>query len=70
MNENEIRKYVKEGCELEDELETEVAKISKKLLSSMDWPINEIKSDSSVQGLNGKVRADFLVGKRGFYPML
>ncbi|MEM3830242.1 MAG: type I restriction enzyme HsdR N-terminal domain-containing protein, partial [Conexivisphaerales archaeon] len=62
MNESEIKKYVYKGCELEDELEEDVAKIMRKLLSAMGWPINEIHSQASVQGVNGKVRADFLVG--------
>lgn len=62
MSENEIKKYVYKGCALEDELEVDVARIMEKLLSAMDWPINEIHPQAPVQGTNGTVRADFLVG--------
>lgn len=62
MGENEIKKYVYKGCDLSDELEDEVTKIMKKLLASMNWSIDDIRPQASVQSINGKVRPDFLIG--------
>jgi hypothetical protein len=61
MAENEIKKYVDKGCELGDEPEDEVTKIIKKLLELMNWSIDDINPQASVQSINGKVRADFLI---------
>ena len=62
MSEEEIRQSVKIGCELGDEYEEEVTKVTKKLLSAMNWSINEIHQQDAMRGINGKLRADFLVG--------
>ena len=62
MNEDKIKQNVNMGCELEDEYEEEVTKVTKKLLSSMNWPINEIHQQEPMRGINGMLRADFLIG--------
>ena len=62
MYENEIKQIVSKGCELEEETEEEVTRVTRKLLSAMGWPMNEIHEQSGMQGVNGTLRADFLVG--------
>lgn len=62
MSEDEIRQIVKKWCELGDEYEEEVTNVTKKLLSAMNWSISEIHKQEPMQGLNGKLRADFLIG--------
>ena len=62
MTEEEIRQIVNKGCGLGDEYEEEVTKLTKKLLSAMNWSINDIHQQDAMQSTNGKLRADFLVG--------
>ena len=62
MRNSDLVRIISRGCSLSDADEDEVRKIVKKILSELGWPISSIEEEVRVQGGNGFVRADFVVG--------